>query len=77
MDDPIDSLLQTPDVLTQLAVQYGPRVLSALLVLVVGFFVMRWVATFAARGLAGCRSNNLYATFCSASCASSCSSCSC
>jgi hypothetical protein len=30
--NPIDSLLETPDVLTQLAVQYGPRVLAATLV---------------------------------------------
>ena len=51
MANPIDSLLETPDTLTQLAVQYGPRVLSALLVLVAGVFVMRWVAKFAARGL--------------------------
>jgi small conductance mechanosensitive channel len=51
MANPIDSLLETPDVLTQLAVQYGPRVLAALLVLVAGFFVMHWVAKFAARGL--------------------------
>jgi len=53
MDNPIDSLLETPDVLTQLAVQYGPRVLAAILVLVAGFFVMHWVAKFAARGLGG------------------------
>ena len=51
MDNPLDSLLETPDVLTQLAVQYGPRVLTATLVLVAGLFVMQWVAKFAARGL--------------------------
>lgn len=51
MANPIDSLLETPDVLTQLAVQYGPRVLAALLVLVAGFVVTHWVAKFAARGL--------------------------
>ena len=51
MANPIDSLLETPDVLTQLAVQYGPRVLTATLVLVAGLFVMHWVAKFAARGL--------------------------
>ena len=51
MANPIESLLETPDVLTQLAVQYGPRVLAALLVLVAGFVVMHWVAKFAARGL--------------------------
>jgi small conductance mechanosensitive channel len=52
MANPIDSLLETPDVLTQLAVQYGPRVLAATLVLVAGLIVMHWVAKFAARGLA-------------------------
>jgi small conductance mechanosensitive channel len=46
-------LLETPDLLTQLAVQYGPRVLAAILVLAAGFFVMHWVAKFAARGLSG------------------------
>ena len=51
MANPIDSLIETPDVLTQLAVRYGPRAFSALLVLVAGYFVMRWVAKFAARGL--------------------------
>ena len=51
MANPIDSLLETPDVLTQLAAQYGPRVLTATLVLVAGLFVMQWVAKFAARGL--------------------------
>ncbi len=53
MANPIDSLLETPDVLTQLAVQYGPRVLAATLVLAAGFFVMHWVAKLAARGLSG------------------------
>lgn len=51
MANPIDSLLETPDVLTQLAVQYGPRLLSAALVLLAGVFVMGWVAKFVARGL--------------------------
>jgi small conductance mechanosensitive channel len=51
MANPIESLLETPDVLTQLAMQYGPRVLAALLVLVAGFVVTHWVAKFAARGL--------------------------
>jgi small conductance mechanosensitive channel len=51
MANPIDSLLETPDALTQLAVQYGPRLVSAALVLVAGFFVTNWIAGFAARGL--------------------------
>jgi small conductance mechanosensitive channel len=50
--DPIDTLLETPDTLTRLAVEFGPRVLSALLVLVAGLFVMRWIANLAERGLA-------------------------
>jgi small conductance mechanosensitive channel len=52
MANPVDTLLETPDVLTQLAMQYGPRVLAALLVLAAGFFVMHWAAKFAARCLA-------------------------
>jgi small conductance mechanosensitive channel len=48
---PIDTLLETPDAVTQLAVEFGPRLLSATLVVVAGFFVMRWVAKLAERGL--------------------------
>ena len=51
MDEPIDTLLRTPDALTQLAVEFGPRLLTAALVLVAGYFVTRWIAKFAARGL--------------------------
>lgn len=51
MNDAIPNLLETPDALTSLAVQYGPRVLSAVVVLVAGYFVMRWIAGFADRGL--------------------------
>jgi small conductance mechanosensitive channel len=51
MDNPLDALLEAPDLMTRLAVQYGPRVLTAVLILVAGFFVMHWVARFAARGL--------------------------
>ena len=35
----------------RLAVEYGPRVLSALLILVAGYIVMRWLAGLAARSL--------------------------
>jgi small conductance mechanosensitive channel len=51
VDEQLGKLLETPDALTQLAVEFGPRVLSALLVLVAGFFVMRWVGRLAGRGL--------------------------
>jgi small conductance mechanosensitive channel len=49
--DAFPDILETPDALTSLAVQYGPRVLSAVVVLVAGYFVMRWIAGFADRGL--------------------------
>jgi Small-conductance mechanosensitive channel len=51
MDKPLDTLLDAPDELRQLLLQYGPRVLSALVVIVAGLLVTRWVAAFAARGL--------------------------
>ena len=50
MKDAFPDILETPDALTSLAVQYGPRVLSAVVVLIAGYFVMRWMAGFADRG---------------------------
>jgi small conductance mechanosensitive channel len=52
MAGPIDSLLETPDTVTQLALEFGPRLLSATLVLVAGLLVMRWAAGLATRALA-------------------------
>jgi len=52
VDEPIETLLNTPDVVTRLLVDFGPRLLSALLILVVGFFATRWVASLVGRGLA-------------------------
>jgi small conductance mechanosensitive channel len=51
VNEPIETILETPGLLTRLVVEYGPRVLSALLVLLAGYFVMRWIAGFAERGL--------------------------
>lgn len=51
MEQPLDTLLDAPDELRQLMLQYGPRVLSALVVIVAGLFVTRWLAAFAGRGL--------------------------
>lgn len=51
MDKHLDTILKSPDAVTGLALQYAPRLASAILVLVAGFFVMRWVAAFASRGL--------------------------
>ena len=52
MDEPIETLQQTHDLLTRLAVEFGPRILSATLVLVAGLFVVSWVGRLAGKGLA-------------------------
>jgi small conductance mechanosensitive channel len=52
VDKPIETLLNTPDLVTRLAVDFGPRLLSALLILVIGFFATRWAAKLVGRGLA-------------------------
>ena len=51
MENPLENILDTPDMATRLAMQYGPSLLSAALILVVGYFVARWSARFAAGGL--------------------------
>jgi small conductance mechanosensitive channel len=43
MDEPIAQLEQARSTLTGLAIQYGPRMLAALLVLVAGYVVGRWL----------------------------------
>jgi small conductance mechanosensitive channel len=48
----MDAVLEAPDAVTQLAMEFGPRLLSAALVLVAGLFVTRWAAGLAGRGLA-------------------------
>jgi len=51
MIDPVSTLLDTPGLLERLLVAFGPRVLSAILIMAAGLFVMRWVARLAERGL--------------------------
>jgi small conductance mechanosensitive channel len=51
VDAPIETLQHTQDLATGLLLEYGPRVFSALLILVVGYFVMQWLARLAGRGL--------------------------
>jgi len=43
MDDQIESVAQIKNTLIDLGIRFGPKVLAALLILVVGFFVGRWV----------------------------------
>jgi small conductance mechanosensitive channel len=51
MEEPLETVRDVPDIVTRLAVEYGPQVLAAVLILVAGFFVARWVGSFAARSL--------------------------
>jgi small conductance mechanosensitive channel len=43
MDDQLESVAQIKNTLIELAIRFGPKVLAALLILVIGFFVGRWV----------------------------------
>jgi small conductance mechanosensitive channel len=51
MNQPVETLQQTETVVMQLAVQYGPRIVSAVLILIAGYFVTTWVGKLAGRGL--------------------------
>lgn len=51
MDPSIETLTRTPQAVQALAVQFAPKALSAALILLVGYFVTRWAARLAARGL--------------------------
>jgi small conductance mechanosensitive channel len=52
MDDALETLDVSSDAVTRFAVEYGPNLLSATLIIVVGFFVTRAVGRLAARWLA-------------------------
>jgi small conductance mechanosensitive channel len=47
----VNELEHTQDLATRLAVQYGPRILSALVVLLVGYVVATWAGKLTVRGL--------------------------
>ena len=47
----MNQLKHTEDVALRLAMEYGPRILSATLILVAGCLVMQWAAKLATRGL--------------------------
>jgi small conductance mechanosensitive channel len=51
MDPSIETLTRTQQAVQALAVQFAPKALSAALILLVGYFVTRWAARLAARGL--------------------------
>ncbi len=47
----MDALEDTRDVVTRLVLEHGPALLAAVLIMIVGYFVMGWAAKLAARGL--------------------------
>jgi small conductance mechanosensitive channel len=51
MNESVETLQRTSDLLTRIGIDYGPRLLAAALVLLAGYFVTRWVSGMAARGL--------------------------
>ncbi len=51
MDNSLDSIGQIKGTLIDLAIRFGPKVLAAVLILVVGGFAAGWVARTTARGL--------------------------
>ena len=77
MDESLESVRDAPDFVTRLAVEYGPQVLSATLIMVVGFFVARWAARFAAGSLRHFHLEPPVHDLSCARCACSCSCCSC
>ncbi len=52
MEGQIETMRELKATLLDLAVRFGPKVLAALLILTLGFFVSRWAARWADRGLA-------------------------
>ena len=55
MDDHLQTLEHAKRTLVELAVQFGPKVLVAVIIVVLGFMVGRWAARLAGRGLARAR----------------------
>jgi small conductance mechanosensitive channel len=51
MSESIERLLDSPDEMKRLAVEYAPHVLTAGLILVVGYFVTHWIGQLVGRGL--------------------------
>ena len=51
MDEHLDKLIDWHGALTDLAIRFGPKALVAILIMVLGGFVGRWVARMMLRGL--------------------------
>jgi len=51
MNNQLDPLAHAKDTLLDLAVRFGPKLLAAMLIMTVGFFVAGWIARATGRGL--------------------------
>ena len=51
MTDPVATIDQAKNTLVDLAIRFGPRLLAALLIIIVGILVSRWLVRWVARGL--------------------------
>jgi small conductance mechanosensitive channel len=51
MNNQLDPLAHAKDTLLDLAVRFGPKLLAAMLIITVGFFVAGWIARATGRGL--------------------------
>jgi small conductance mechanosensitive channel len=51
MDESLETLQQTQDLATRLAVEYGPRMLSAAVILIIGVVATKWIARVTMKGL--------------------------
>jgi small conductance mechanosensitive channel len=51
MNDPVATIDQAKNTLIDLAIRFGPRLLTAVIILTVGVIVSRWVTRWLARGL--------------------------
>ena len=51
MSESLDKLLQSPDEMKRLAIEYAPHVVTAGLILIAGYFATHWIGKLARRGL--------------------------
>ena len=51
MNDPFDKLEQAKRTILEISIKFGPKALTAILILVAGFFVARWVGGVVQRWL--------------------------
>jgi len=76
MNEQLQTLEHAKRTVLDLAIQFGPKLFVALIIVVVGFLVGRWAAASRAAGLQGSRSIGRCASCSPGPCTSSCWGCS-